>query len=348
MNTQELIRGFEANTKLYVRLKEEALFILEPAIQEADIKCHSIPSRIKTCKSFLEKVQRREPTNHIEEITDIVGIRIICLFLSDIDRIAQLIRETFLVVSEDSRVEGADVSSFGYMSVHFVVKMKPECTGPRYHGITNIPFEVQVRTIAMDAWASVSHHLDYKSDKAVPEDLKRDFYALSGLFYVADKHFEMFYRSSRISREQMSEFFEGASVQEKAQQEINLDSLKAYLHKKLSARRHADADSLSYLVDELLTIGYRTIGEIDQMLDRTVNAFARCEARNSPFIADGQFSDVGVVRVSASLNDEKYHRMIYAGDKDYREITGEDLENPEYVSLKNQYDECRKILNEQS
>jgi putative GTP pyrophosphokinase len=128
---------------------------------------------------------------------------VVGLYLSDLDRIARVIRNTFQVVSEDNKIEGADVSSFGYMSVHFVITMKQEYTGPRYDRIAGMPFEIQVRTIAMDAWANVSHHLDYKNDKDVPAELRKDFYALSGLFYVADRHFEMFYSQSKQSREHM-------------------------------------------------------------------------------------------------------------------------------------------------
>src|SRR5207237_2679158 len=104
----------------------------------------------------------KDPLN---EIHDTVGIRVVCLFLSDIARVGALIRERFSVLVEDNRIEGTDVSSFGYMSLHFDVTMKQEHKGPRYDSISGLPFEIQVRTIAMDAWANVSHHLDYKSDK---------------------------------------------------------------------------------------------------------------------------------------------------------------------------------------
>jgi putative GTP pyrophosphokinase len=64
-------------------------------------------------------------------------------------------------------------------------------SGPRYDPLKHLRFEVQVRTIVMDAGAAVSHHLDYKGGTSVPSELRKDFYALSGLFYVADQHFEV-------------------------------------------------------------------------------------------------------------------------------------------------------------
>ena len=68
--------------------------------------------------------------------------------------------------------------------------MKLGNTGSRQIALPRIPFEIQVRTIGQDAWASVSHHLAYKQETSFPPDQFRDLYALSALFYLADTHFE--------------------------------------------------------------------------------------------------------------------------------------------------------------
>jgi ppGpp synthetase/RelA/SpoT-type nucleotidyltranferase len=307
---KELSDEFHRRMRTYESLEEEALFILEVNLKKADIKLHSISSRIKKLESFLDKVQRKQSERPFEEIQDVVGVRVVCLFLSDINRIGALIRDSFLVVSEDNKVEGTDVSSFGYMSVHFIVTMKKEHTGPRYDHISGLPFEIQVRTIAMDAWANVSHYLDYKTEEDVPNDLKRDFYALSGLFYVADKHFEMFYGARRQSQEEMIELFEGATPQAKAEQEINLDSMTAYLHKRFPDRDHGESKSVSSLISELLEAGYKSIGDIERIVENTWDAFILYENEDPP--NSGRYSDVGVVRTSAKLWDDDYLRIAMA------------------------------------
>ena len=300
---EKLIREFRTRLSLYGHLEGEVIFILKQKLAKTDIKYHSITSRVKELDSFLDKAARKELNNPLEEIHDIVGVRIVCLFLSDIERIGSLIREAFSVVSEDNKVEGADVSSFGYMSVHFVVSMKQTYSGPRYDSIAKLVFEIQVRTIAMDAWANVSHHLNYKNDKDVPSELRRDFYALSGLFYVADKHFEMFYGASTQSKRQMSELFEVATSDTKANQEINLDSLSAYLQSTFPNRVHLDTKTVSILVSDLKEAGYETIGEIDRLVEQTKEAFQVYEdeisstSKGRPF----KFADVGVVRVSTEI-----------------------------------------------
>jgi putative GTP pyrophosphokinase len=140
-----------------------------------------------------------------------------------------------------------------------------------------------------------------------PSDLKRDFYALSGLFYVADKHFEMFYGARKHTQEEMVELFEAATPQIKAEQEINLDSLTAYLQQRLPDRKHLGAKEISSLVRELLEAGYTTIGDIEQMLENALDAFLRYENDHPP--AGGKFADIGVVRVAGRINDESYLRV---------------------------------------
>jgi ppGpp synthetase/RelA/SpoT-type nucleotidyltranferase len=212
---------------IYKRLNDEALFIIEQALKATDIKIYSIQSRIKKVDSFLDKSRRKNCKNPIEEIQDIVGLRIVCLFLSDISRISEIIRESFDSITEDNKIYDSEDALFGYLSAHSIVKLKSDCSGPRYRDLKGEHFEIQIRTLTMDAWANVSHYLDYKSKMDIPRELKRDFYALSGLFYVADTHFEMFFKSRQKVAQRLEEF--GLSPT----QEINFDSLSIYLYKNI-------------------------------------------------------------------------------------------------------------------
>jgi putative GTP pyrophosphokinase len=314
MDQNEIKKEFEIRRRSYAALEEEARFILEKALKKGKIKTHSVPSRVKDVASFIDKVRRKEFTNPFEQVQDIVGLRVVCLFLSDIPKVGQVIRENFAVLSEDDKIEGSEVNSFGYMSIHFVVQMKHEYRGPRYEGIAGMPFEIQVRTILMDAWANVSHYLAYKSDIDVPTNLKRDFHALSGLFYVADSHFELFSRSSSESRQQMVELA-SVSKLDLGAQEINLDSLSAYLHVRFTDRAHSEAKLVSELVQQLLTAGYKTIGEIAEVVDRTESAFKEYERdKRAREPKKGQksnpYKDAGVVRVSLRIADEKFNALL--------------------------------------
>ena len=181
----------------------------------------------------------------------------------------------------------------------------------------------------MDAWANVSHHLDYKSDRDVPAELRKDFYALSGLFYVADRHFEMFHSQSKVSREQMKEVFEAAaSGDEKKSQELNLDSLAAYLEAKFPDRERAGPKDLSDLLNPLLKSGYKTIGEIDEMIDKGEAAFRLYEEERPPFAKQGnRFTDIGVVRITMKILSERFlcedHRSTTPDEVELKKIVRE-------------------------
>jgi ppGpp synthetase/RelA/SpoT-type nucleotidyltranferase len=82
------------------------------------------------------------------------------------------------------------------MAVHVLAKMKPDSTASTQNRPTQMPFEIQVRTIGQDAWACVSHHLAYKQETSLSRDHLRDLYALSALFYLADIHFEFLKEAS--------------------------------------------------------------------------------------------------------------------------------------------------------
>ena len=133
-----------------------------------------IKARIKTPESIVKKLKRdgHESTidNMIKYINDIAGIRVICSFTSDIYRIADMISE-----QRDIRVIAVkDYITFpkssGYKSYHMIV------TVPVYLSDRTVDtkVEIQIRTVAMDFWASLEHKIHYKFEGDVPENIKNE------------------------------------------------------------------------------------------------------------------------------------------------------------------------------
>lgn len=229
LNKEQIIQEFNQRKPHFEELQTTAKFILKKNLDKTDIKIHSLPSRVKEADSFCGKVERFQYENPFESIKDILGLRVICLFLSDISKIGEIIRQHFTVISEDNKVDDSKLASFGYLSVHFIVKLGDDYKKTVYTDIKDLAFEIQVRTIAMDAWANISHYLDYKTDQDIPKELKKDFYALSGMFYVADKHFQLFFEQREEKQEQISDVFEKGNEDDIFSQPLNLDTLTAYL-----------------------------------------------------------------------------------------------------------------------
>jgi putative GTP pyrophosphokinase len=156
----------------FAELGREALFTVQRALEASDIKVASSSQRLKSEDSFIRKGLEKHVSDG-RDITDLAAIRIVCLFISDLERIGTILDREFDISSIDDKIEGNSASQFGYMSVHYVGRMKATYKGPRYARIRDLPLEIQVRTLLMDAWANVSHFLSYKSEADIPTDLKR-------------------------------------------------------------------------------------------------------------------------------------------------------------------------------
>jgi putative GTP pyrophosphokinase len=290
---------------LYDRLAQEVKFVLEHELSKANIKHHSIVHRVKKFDSLWEKSQRKQVTNPFS-LKDIVGLRVVSLFMSDLTRVGDAIKTCFDVISEENKIEGRDVASFGYMSLHYDLILKKTYSGPRYDELIGMPCEIQVRTIAMDAWAAAAHYLDYKTDQDIPAELKRSFYALSALFYVADQQFEIFFKSREAVRKKVLESFQVPRPQ--LDQEINFDLLNAYLARRFPDRREGSPEGLSNLIRDLLRAGYQTVKQIDDTLNTGLNAFLQYEIDN-PFdspLVKGKFARVAVVRITVDIVDKNF------------------------------------------
>ncbi|MGR0221697.1 GTP pyrophosphokinase [Agromyces sp. ZXT2-6] len=130
-----------------------------------------ISSRLKSLDSVVAKMRRKgvEPTFDAirETITDIAGVRVTCSFVSDAHRLAEL-----LTAQADVRVIQvkdyiARPKENGYQSLHLIVEV-PVFLSTGEHPVA---VEVQIRTIAMDFWASLEHKIYYKYDRRVPDEL---------------------------------------------------------------------------------------------------------------------------------------------------------------------------------
>ena len=133
-----------------------------------------IKSRVKTSESIVKKLKKHgyESTiqNMVEHVNDIAGIRVICSFTSDIYRIAEMI-------SNQSDIKVISVKDYfvnpkpsGYKSYHMLVTV-PVYLSDR---IVDTKVEIQIRTVAMDFWASLEHKINYKFEGNAPAYIKNE------------------------------------------------------------------------------------------------------------------------------------------------------------------------------
>ena len=132
---------------------------------------HHMQSRMKTIRSIMEKLQRKHLqqsiTSAVDNLTDIAGIRVICSYLQDVYTVADLLTNQDDVHVVKVRDYIKHPKSNGYRSLHLVVEV------PVYlsEGRLAVPVKVQIRTIAMDFWATLEHSLRYKARDQVPQSI---------------------------------------------------------------------------------------------------------------------------------------------------------------------------------
>jgi ppGpp synthetase/RelA/SpoT-type nucleotidyltranferase len=286
---------YDSRQPLYQRLIDETAFILNKGLSRGGITAFDIRKRVKTFEKFSEKILRYEiHENFFDRIEDIAGVRVVCLYRSDLDRVESVIREKFKVASAKIRTRGNPSHEFGYVSDHFIVRLKDELHGPRYDDLKALNCEIQSRTILMDAWAAISQHLDYKQDHDIPTALKRDFYALVGLFHIADSEFDIL----RQARENSIGLLASTSPSGEfnTNYELNMDTLTAYLQRRFPDRRVAPAEEVSKLVADLSRSKFKTFQRIDPAVTRYGRILQDFERQNPPFSVDSRFSCVGALR----------------------------------------------------
>ena len=145
-----------------------------------------IKSRIKSSESIVKKLRRNslESTieNMVEYVNDIAGIRVICSFSSDIYRIAEMIsnQNDIKVLAIKDYIKTPKPS--GYRSYHMLITV-PVYLSDR---IVNAKVEVQIRTVAMDFWASLEHKINYKFEGDVPQNIKDELVECAQMITAAD------------------------------------------------------------------------------------------------------------------------------------------------------------------
>ncbi len=194
---QELKKAFLAQVNIpedtgkifaeYARRFEELMMIYQCAIQEVTTKLEvlshemsvryrrnpieTVKYRIKKPESIAEKLMRNQLPVTLEAISehlnDVAGVRVICSFIDDIYTVANMLtrQDDIKLVSVKDYIKSPKEN--GYRSYHMIIEIPVFFSDKKQ----SVRVEVQIRTIAMDFWASLEHHVKYKKDVPNPEDI---------------------------------------------------------------------------------------------------------------------------------------------------------------------------------
>ncbi|MDR1430125.1 MAG: tetratricopeptide repeat protein [Spirochaetaceae bacterium] len=152
----------------------------------------TVKSRVKDFDSYFKKRLRllRNARGSVPEITDLIGIRVVCPFMEDLAAAEDILKNKFEVIEIERKGSDYSFKEFGYESTHLLVKI-PRAILDARGGFGTEVAEIQIRTILQDAWAEVEHELVYKAEFTPFDDpMRRKLAAVNASLSLADIIFQ--------------------------------------------------------------------------------------------------------------------------------------------------------------
>ena len=255
--------------------------------------------RVKKWTSIENKLERKNlEIESILSLRDLVGVRAILLFLTDLDKIDELIRSTFEVTSTEDTADRLGEAQFGYQSLHYTIKVPLIWLEiPTMADFGDIQAEVQVRTLAQHIWAAASHKLQYKNEASVPPPIRRAINRASALLETIDLEFERILEKRREYRD--IEIPKGIDATE-----LNVDILESMLRDRFPEANRSDGEeNYSELLENLTALSVQTVADFDTILKGKYAATME-EERTQLSIVDPETGYIG-------SSEERHRAGVY-------------------------------------
>lgn len=249
------------------QLSDEASQMLHHALREQGIYITAMEHRVKTEKSLTGKLELKGAKyKTIDDITDLVGLRVITFYTDEVDKVAAIAKRIFDIDWQESvdKRKLHELDAFGYNSLHYICRLKTG--GPR--------FELQMRTALQHVWSTIEHDTGYKGDVKMPREYKRQFSRLAGMMELIDDEFSRLRIVLTDYRRQMLALVNSGQL---ADVPLSAETFRSYLelhpfdrlNKRIAAVNQAEiwpVSMMSYL-RVLESFGLETLGDVQQFID---------------------------------------------------------------------------------
>ncbi|CAI0887427.1 GTP pyrophosphokinase [Serratia proteamaculans] len=274
-----ILSQYDENKKTCDAYAKSLESLIGNLLSHNNIKVHSISARVKEKDSLVRKIARKDSYSHLDDITDIIGIRIITHYSDEVDSISKIIEAEFSIDTENSidKRKTLEPDRFGYLSLHYVISLSEERSMlTEYSNFKNLKAELQIRSILQHTWAEIEHDIGYKSGVGVPHEVRRQFSRLAGLLELGDSEFINI-------REKLKNYEERVSLDIKNNAtEVMLDKISILEYSKssdtiteicLSVKEKfnltltwEDTEFLNLSMHNLEYINVKTISELDELI----------------------------------------------------------------------------------
>lgn len=161
-----------------------------------------VTGRVKPIMSILDKAKQKNLSIHeLDQLYDIAGVRIMCQFVDDIKTVVELLRNRndFEIVEEKDYISHKKES--GYRSYHVII-LYPVQT---IHGEKKVLAEIQIRTLAMNFWATIEHSLNYKYQGKIPKEIEYRLQRAAEAAFLLDEEMSLIREEIREAQKVFSE-----------------------------------------------------------------------------------------------------------------------------------------------
>lgn len=266
----ELLDQYQRCRPQLLELMQQVYDQLYNVLREQGVKLNSIEHRVKTEESLIEKLGRKgDKYKNLEDITDLVGLRIITFYSDDVDKVAAIVKNLY-VVDWDNSVDKRklhELTSFGYNSLHYICHLKE---GP----LSGIPFELQMRTALQHVWSSIEHDIGYKGAVKLPPEYRRQFSRLAGMLELADNEFSRLRTTMVDYRRQVNSLVKSGKLDDVP---LSTDSFQSFLelrpferlNQRIAAVNQAEVFPVSLMpfMPILETFRLQTLGDVQRFID---------------------------------------------------------------------------------
>lgn len=276
IHSEMILEEYQAQLPVFERLQEVVLDQLRLCLKENNIIVSGLEARIKTENSLAGKLVIKGHKYHsIDDVTDIVGARIITYYSDEVDLISALVEKRFAIDWENSvdKRKKLETDRFGYLSLHYVCRI-PESMyhDPTMPQLNKIRFELQMRSTLQHVWANMYHDMGYKSDVEIPVEYQRSMSRLAGMLELVDEQFSRIRREINDYRRNVQSLVASGNFDEVP---LNGDTFHSYLElkpfhrlaEKIASINQAELyeDSLMPYYKVFYLMGMRTVGDIERI-----------------------------------------------------------------------------------
>ena len=283
IHCEMILDEYREKLPVYEKMKPVVLNLLRTCLNNNRIIVSGLEARVKTEKSLIGKLELKGYKYHsLEDITDILGARIITFYSDEVDIISALAEKLFDIDWDNSvdKRKMLEIDRFGYVSLHYVCRI-PETLYKDLElpQLNKIRFELQMRSTLQHVWANMYHDMGYKSDVEVPIEYQRNMSRLAGMLELADEQFSRIRKEINNYRRNVQSLVASGNFDEVP---LNGDTFRSFL--ELRPFRHlADKiasinqgevyeDSLMPYYNVLIHMDMKTIGDIVRMINENTES----------------------------------------------------------------------------